>query len=397
MKKFTKFLFILFLCSTGISSSQNERSIEELLEVLSQNHMGSVTDIFTLEELQIIKSHYSKTTVTSNTENVVFDKRYASTESVAIPFEAVDIDPSNFTNVQVHGVSPITAFPGAGVHLRGTFNPTSSPRIIVIDNNGKVYERTPWGEPIAFNELGDLTGVPFGHSITGIEKANDAIFGTSTNGANNTVLVRINLDELTVTPIGGNNGLILPIALARDGDNNLYTADIDDDKLYQLDKITGSATLIGDLGYDANFGQGMFYDEDSGQIINLAYNATIGDSEVRTINYMTGMSISLGTIQPGTVQQFGWGSSYDRDELNIIDSEIDGFSFYPNPVQNNITLEAINTIDYVEIFNVLGQSVIKQTTDTKNVQVDLSSLQSGSYILKVISGSQTGSYKLIKQ
>lgn len=395
MKKFKKTLFILFLCTTGICISQNERSIEELLEVLSQNHMGSVTDVFTLEEIQIIKNHYKETTLPSNTESVVIDKRYASTQSVST-IQAVDIDPSNLSNIQIHGVSPITEFPGAGIHIRGTSNPTSPTRIIVIDNNGRVYERTPYGEPIAFNDLGELTGIPEGHSITGIEKADDAIFGTSTNGANNTILVRINLDELTVTPVGGNNGLILPIALARDGANNLYTADIDDDKLYQLDKITGVATLIGDLGYDANFGQGMFYDEASGQIINLAYNATIGDSEVRTIDYMTGLSVSLGTIQPGTVQQFGWGSYYDRDDLSTLDSQIEGFNFYPNPATNDVILEATNKIDYIEIYSMLGQLVIKQNIAATSTQIDVSKLQSGNYILKVYSDNAESINKLVK-
>ncbi len=395
MKKITTILFLLIM-ATGVVTSQNERSIEELLEVLSQNHMGSVTDVFTLEEIQIIKNHFSESTFPSNNETVLVNKRYSSTESVATPFQAVDIDPNDLANVQNLGNSSIPAFPGAGIHIRGTSNPPSSPRIIVIDNNGQVYERTPYGEPITFTDLGGLTGVPAGHSITGIEKADDAIFCVSTNGANNTLLVRINLEELTVTPVGGNNGLILPIALARDGDNNIYTADIDDDKFYQLDKITGAATLVGDLGYDANFGQGMFYDESSGQIMNLAYNSVIGDSEIRTINYMTGLSVSLGTIQPGTVQQFGWGSYYDRDDLSTLDSQIVGFSFYPNPATNKITIEATNKIEYVELFSMLGQVVLKQNIDAASTQIDLSKLQSGNYILKVYSNNAESINKLIK-
>ena len=54
MKNITKISILFVLCLSSAISAQNERPIEVLLEVLSQNHMGSVTDVFTLEEIQVI-------------------------------------------------------------------------------------------------------------------------------------------------------------------------------------------------------------------------------------------------------------------------------------------------------------------------------------------------------
>jgi len=401
MKTITKILLFFTLCLFGIITGQNERPINELLEVLSENHMGSVTDVFTLEEIQVIKNHFAETTFPSNTESVLLNKRYATTQSVS-QVQAADINPSDISNVQILLNSPIVEFPGAGVHLRGLGNGIPGPpRVIIIDNNGHVWQRDPGENPININDLGELTGIPVGHSVTGIEVIAEgspeaAIFGMSTDGTSS-ILIRINLNDMTVTPVGGNNGLVLPIALAQDGNQNLITIDIDDDNLYQINKTTGAATLIGSVGYGADFGQAMFYDPFSDQIINLAYNAAVGDSELRTVNPVTGMTTSLGTIQPGTIQQFGWGSIYDRDLLGVNENGIDGFSFYPNPSKNTIYLNASNVIESIEIYSILGQLVVKKSGETVNLQVDISALQSGNYILKVNSVNQSGVYRFIKQ
>ena len=294
-------------------------------------------------------------------------------------------------------------FPGAGVHLRGPGSGIPGPpRIIIVDNNGHVWERDPGENPLSINDLGQLAGIPVGHSITGMEVVSGpsftAIYGTSTNGSNSAVIVRIHLDDMTVTQIGGNNGLELPIALAQDVNQNLFTIDIGDDNLYQLDKNTGGATLIGSIGYNANFGQGMFLDPLTGQVINMAYNPVIGDSELRTVDIATGMTTSLGIIEPGIVQQFGYGTAYDRDKVNGIgENGIDGFSMYPNPAQDQITMKATNSIEAIEVYSVLGQMVLNETIKVNNSGVDISHLVTGTYMLKVSTSNQTGIYKLIKQ
>lgn len=401
MKNYYTLLLLCVFCITFSASSQSERPLNELLDLLSQNHMGSVTDVFTLEEIQVIKDHYAETTFPANNESVLLNKRYSSTQNVAV-VEAVDVDPL-IPSAESLLSSPISAFPGAGVNLRGTVvNSSNIPRIIVIDDDGHLWERGPGQDPVTITDKGQLTGIPAGYSITGLEvltgTEGQEIYGLGTNGTNGTILVKIKTDDMTVTPVGGNNGLILPIALAKDKNNNLITIDIDDDNAYSLDKETGAATLIGSVGYDANFGQALFFDPFSNEIMNMAYNGVIGDSELRSLNPLTGMTMSWGTIDPGTVQQFGWGSVYDRDEiLYINENGIEGFDYYPNPINDQITLRATNSIENIELYSLLGALVYKRSSDAREVKVDLSALQSGNYILRVTSTNQTAAYKIIKQ
>lgn len=194
----------------------------------------------------------------------------------------------------------------------------------------------------------------------------------------------------------GDTGLTLPINLARDENDNLFTVDIDDDNLYQLDRNTGAATLIGPIGFNANFGQGMCFDQFNNRILMTAFNNALFDSELREVNTTTGLSTSLGTIVPGTTYQFGWGSMYDRDVLAVAEDAFDGFKMYPNPASTVVHLEANEVIERVVIYSVLGQKEMDRELDLKASEIDISTLQSGSYFIKVTTAQQSGTYKLIK-
>jgi hypothetical protein len=87
----------------------------------------------------------------------------------------------------------------------------------------------------------------------------------------------------------------------------------------------------------------------------------------------------------------------DGTNLGISDNEIEGFEYYPNPADETINLSALDNIEYVELYNILGQKVIDLSVDAISTQVNVSNLSSGAYIMKVIVGGQTGTYKIIKR
>lgn len=105
-----------------------------------------------------------------------------------------------------------------------------------------------------------------------------------------------------------------------------------------------------------------------------------------------------------------WSGSTDNSEgpfdinitsstavLGIANQTIEGFNMFPNPVLNTLNLNAQNNIDAVNIYNMLGQEVLRSTPSATQVQLDMSSLPTGAYIVKVQAGAQLGSYNLIKQ
>ena len=72
------------------------------------------------------------------------------------------------------------------------------------------------------------------------------------------------------------------------------------------------------------------------------------------------------------------------------------FSVYPNPVNSEINISSVKTIEKAEIFNLIGKRVIS-TTSLNNNSIDVSSLAKGVYILKLVSGDIVGTRKIIKE
>jgi len=84
-------------------------------------------------------------------------------------------------------------------------------------------------------------------------------------------------------------------------------------------------------------------------------------------------------------------------ELGISDIEIEGLAIYPNPTQNVLTVEAPFAISSVEIVSILGQTLITNNDNTKNISLDVSSLATGAYFVKVTVDGVTNVKQIIKQ
>lgn len=76
---------------------------------------------------------------------------------------------------------------------------------------------------------------------------------------------------------------------------------------------------------------------------------------------------------------------------------IEGFAVFPNPVTSGFV--TIKTTDRapkeISIYNVLGKRVFVQKYSTASKQFDISSLNSGIYIMKVIEGDKIETKKLV--
>jgi hypothetical protein len=99
------------------------------------------------------------------------------------------------------------------------------------------------------------------------------------------------------------------IALAIDGAGDLYGYDIIFDVLLSIDKNTAEGTVIGSIGFDANFGQGMAYDPATDTIYMAAFNNNTFQAELRSVDTSTGNTALIGVLgstTPGGLNQISW-------------------------------------------------------------------------------------------
>lgn len=109
---------------------------------------------------------------------------------------------------------------------------------------------------------------------------------------------------------------------------------------------------------------------------------------------------TTNTADPCSGASYGQAEDYSVNvsaPASLSDNVIDGFSMYPNPVNNSLNLKALNNIDAISIYNMLGQELMRVNPSSTQVQLDMTQISIGSYVVKVQSGAQVGAYSLIKQ
>lgn len=89
-------------------------------------------------------------------------------------------------------------------------------------------------------------------------------------------------------------------------------------------------------------------------------------------------------------------SAYDAS-LSTDSFDKSTFNFYPNPVKDVLNISYKNTIDEVQIYNLLGQQVYSNKVNAAESTLNVSQLTSGTYLVKVTSNNETSTFKIIKQ
>ena len=73
------------------------------------------------------------------------------------------------------------------------------------------------------------------------------------------------------------------------------------------------------------------------------------------------------------------------------------FTYYPNPVKNELTLSAQKDIQSVSVYNMLGQEVLRTAPNAVESTVDMNGLSQGAYFVQVTIGDVTETVRVIKQ
>ncbi len=76
---------------------------------------------------------------------------------------------------------------------------------------------------------------------------------------------------------------------------------------------------------------------------------------------------------------------------------VSNVKLYPNPTSNVLNIESLGAIQTISVYNVLGQEVINKALNSTSTSLDVSSLNSGIYVVKTVVDGVTSSTKFIKQ
>ena len=126
-------------------------------------------------------------------------------------------------------------------------------------------------------------------------------------------------------------------------------------------------------------------------------NTISGPSSDWTSSAGTDESSSEWVVTGQDTEWTSLGSYTGKSTASLKNNAIIGFATYPNPVSDGILniSSASGSVKNLTIFNLLGKQVLSSSFSGVNKNIDVSSINTGMYILKVTEEGKTATKKLI--
>ncbi|WP_395052469.1 GEVED domain-containing protein, partial [Flavobacterium sp.] len=140
----------------------------------------------------------------------------------------------------------------------------------------------------------------------------------------------------------------------------------------------------------------------SGDCLNLTSllcndDTNAGFSSLSLTGLLPASTLLVRTFSYNNVEIGTYGISAFDASLSTSNFDTSNFKFYPNPVNDILTISNTDLISKVRVINLLGQEIFSKSINSTEGKIDMSSLPTGTYLVKVSSNDLVKIIKIIKQ
>lgn len=297
---------------------------------------------------------------------------------VSIPIESIELP------------TPINMFPGSKRTLMPTFIPSFTTDLdIVWSSNNSV---------VTVDENGEVTsGVADGIAIiTATSVADGTVFATSTVNVTKSILIEA---ETFINTGGSSDGIVksdIGFNNNSSGDWAEYSVDVPADGLYTIQYHIGSPGTDG-------LGVNTYVD---GVLVNTSTLEGTTGWEVYTTQSGTGdIDLTAGThvirFESTGTSEWQWNADWFKlfftGTLSLGEKKLLNVSVYPNPTYGDVMIEGLSSSAVITIFNLQGSVIEEINVVDKNVNLNLSSYESGLYLIKITDKTASDLFKIFKK
>lgn len=336
------------------------------------------------------------------------------TQAPTIPTNlAVSNETSSTIDLNWTASTDDTAVTGYDIYVDGTLNSSSATNSATVTglSASTTYSFTVLAKDAA-NNMSLQSSAVDGTTLAGGSGGSDLFFSEYIEGSsNNKVLEIVNITGATVDlstytikkSINGSaswdsNVYSFPAA-AQVTSSNVYVVANSSSTLClsEVDDLTGSSVLQ----FNGNDPVGLFNNDVLIDIIgtlgggssNFAQNTTLIRNDNISGPNTTYTSSEWTNFATDTCTDLG---SYTTT-LRINSFELSNVEIYPNPTFGNDLNISTNQDLSIEVFDILGKQVLTGDVSTNETKIDVSSLNSGIYIIRLSSEEGSITRKFIKQ
>ncbi len=130
-------------------------------------------------------------------------------------------------------------------------------------------------------------------------------------------------------------------------------------------------------------------------------NGLVGNTETVSFTSTAGTTYYINIGHPSGAADFAEGAfvlEISLSGLSIDNLVAKGFTYYPNPVRNELKMSANEDIKSINVYNMIGQEVKRIVlSNVSSYKLDMSDLAQGLYIIKAKVGESSGTFKIIKK
>ena len=218
-------------------------------------------------------------------------------------------------------------------------------------------------------------------------------------------------DENDATPQNGNPAW----------NTDWFSAPSETSKKLEANLYITDNTLIGkDITFNGTIPENTLVNTYEVRVFIKTLNGGFGDtgdsdvkiltaSETGTFSLNVSREASLGAtyIQYGfavygecadPITEFVLGNvRFSSETLGVASNELNTFKVYPNPTLGDWTVKAQNTIQAIQVYDILGKKVFASRPNNTEAIISTDALRTGVYFAKVTSNNVEKTVKLIKQ
>ncbi len=176
----------------------------------------------------------------------------------------------------------------------------------------------------------------------------------------------------------------LALAIESDGAAQTLIVDYWDGNTWSTNNISSSLNITNDYSKaEVDFSNVSSANNNSNFKIRLRFNGSNMFED-------QGKSVSLNNISIAGIES----NTLSNEEFDI---DTNSLKIYPNPAKNQLKVVSLrNSLEKITIYNMLGQIVYSKGAADNKLDIDLSSLKKGVYLLRVLSDGKIISRRIVK-
>jgi hypothetical protein len=154
---------------------------------------------------------------------------------------------------------------------------------------------------LGYDVVGSLTNLDVVGEWAGLkwDASTGTLYGVRLDLSGRSYLYTIDRHTALISLVGPLPADMLLIDIAIDAEGHMFGLDIANSALVAIDKTSGDAAPLGSIGFNAQYAQGMDFDDSSGILYLAGYDGDSLSGGLYTVNVVTGAATLIGPLGDG--------------------------------------------------------------------------------------------------